>query len=258
MLKSFALAAALTLCCHAASALAAEKVHRDAKELRSSGEYRDALHVDFTDEEYPSKYRDLLRALPNLQTLAVGGPRFTDWYLKDLAKIESLRAIVLDSTDVTDAAIEEVRKLRPELSIYRSQRRATEEIRKLALEAIVVTRTNEGYPELAELLGKRHFEEATEVSFRKLPDDETGPFDQILNEELAPLRMLPTVEELDLKWTRINDGGLHYLKNLKQLRSLRLPLDEISEEGRKLLRERQGLEELEGTENGKHVLRIIK
>ena len=206
-----------------------EIVYRGTKSIDEGNHYLDAVNVDFGDEEYPSKVVDRFRGMINLKVLVVGGPRYTDRHLREIAKLPALRSLVLDSTDITDDAIAQLQRERPELAIYRSQRWAIEQIESLAFEPIIETQPADVPPELRELLGDRYFQEAVRVTFRS--DDETGPRDKIQSEELAPLRMLRTATHVDLAYTRINDIGMQYLKGLTNVESLRLPMDEVSEVG---------------------------
>jgi hypothetical protein len=47
-------------------------------------------------------------ALTDLETLVVGGPQFGDEELRRLHGLRSLRGLVLDSTEVTDAGLAEI------------------------------------------------------------------------------------------------------------------------------------------------------
>lgn len=221
----------LILLCMTPLACAEETVLRSARALHDGNLYADAVHVDFGDEAYPSKVTDMFRAMPRLETLVMGGPRFQDRHLETLGKLKTLRVLVLDSVDISDKALAELQKSRPDLVVIRSQRWAIEAIKRLDSEIEVTTRLSETHPEIRKLLGDRYFREATEVNFRRLLDVESGPADRILNEQLAPLRMLPTLTRLDLSWTRLNDGGMYYLKPLTRLEHLSIPLDEVSAEG---------------------------
>ena len=222
---------AITISLISFSLSAEEKVLRGAKAIRDGDQRREAVHVDLSDELYPSKVIDLFRSMPKLQTLVVGGPRYTDQHLDELAKIASLKTIILDSTDVTDRKIKEIVKEHPRLAIHRSQKWAINQIADIHELINIDTRLSDDHAELQKLLGSHHFKEATHVDFSRLPDVETGPFDPILNEKLAPIRHLRTLTYLDLTWTRLNDAGMNYLKGLTQLESLRIPTGEISIDG---------------------------
>jgi hypothetical protein len=227
----------LALLCWMPLASAGETVIRGAQAIRDGNLYADAVYVDFGDEASPSKVIDMVRAMPRLEMLVIGGPRFEDRHLTYLGKRETLHTLVLDSVDVSDKAILALQRSRPELVVIRSQRLAIEAIQRLHTEIEIKTELSEMHPEIRKLLGDRYFREATVVDFGRLPDDESGPFDRFLNEELAPLRMLPTLIRLDLSWTRLNDGGMYYLRPLTRLEQLSIPLDEVSADGLIHLRE---------------------
>jgi Leucine-rich repeat (LRR) protein len=213
-----------------------EPVYRGAQVVRDGNHFASAVHVDLGDELFPSRVLDMLLAMPRLQTLVIGGPRYVDGDLTRLRRLPELRVLVLDSVDVSDTAIADLQLARPGLTVIRSQRQAIKAIQSIHPEVEIETRLTELHPRLRELLGEQYFLEATAVDFSRLPDDERGPFDRILNEELAPLRQLPTLRRLDLTWTRLNDGGMFYLKSLRHLESLTIPPDEVSADGLRRLR----------------------
>jgi len=61
--------------------------------------------------------------LPHLEVLVVGGSSITDGFLGRIHSLPTLRAIVLDCTDVTDAAIDDLRGSKPGLVVCRTMRR---------------------------------------------------------------------------------------------------------------------------------------
>jgi len=219
---------------------AEERVFRDAQAIRDGGLYGQVVHADFADEARPYNVLDMLRLMPRLKTLVIGGPRFDGNCLARLAKLKTLRVLVLDSVDLSDETLSEFQKSFPDLVVIRSQRLAIASIARLGREMTIVTRLSEQHSDVRELLGERYFREATDVDFSKLPNDESGP-ERILNEELAPLRMLPTLVRLDLTWTRIHDGGMYYLKPLTNLELLRIPLNDVTADGLVHLRGMQKL-----------------
>ena len=211
--------------------VAGEKVHRGLESVREGNHLKEALHVDFGDVECPSKIMDIVQRMPKLRTLVVAGPLYIDQHIEELVKIDSLRFLVLDSTGVSDKKIAEIRKARPELVVYQSQRWAIRKIGKLAYGIMIDDRLSNDHPDLRKLLGDQHFMEVTRVDFGRLPDIEMGPWERIPNEQLAPLRMLPTLTYLDLSWTRLDDCGMRYLEGLTRLEKLSIPLEEVSVEG---------------------------
>jgi hypothetical protein len=61
--------------------------------------------VKLADCDQPQEYLAQLAELPFLETLVVGGRNFTDEHLGALHRIRSLRALILDSTSVSNAAL---------------------------------------------------------------------------------------------------------------------------------------------------------
>jgi len=233
-------------------ASAEDRVFRGIQSIRDVNAYMDVVHVDFGDEEFPSRLMGMIDGMPRLETLVVGGPRYSDHYLKQFARLKSLRVLVLDSVDVSDEAVTELQRSRPKLVVIRSQRIAIDSIQKIRPDIEVATRLNESHPKIRELLGERYFREATRVNFGGI-DGDSGP-DVIFNEQLAPIKLLRTLTLLDLSWSRLNDGGMCYLKPLANLEDLRLPLDEVSADGLIQLRGMTNLKRFSGTnsrvENG--------
>lgn len=230
----------------------ADKVYRGVDSIRNGNHYAEAVHVDVSDEEYPSKVMGMFRIMPKVETIIVAGPRYTDWHLERLAELAALRTLVLDSTDITDAAIERLRRARPELAVYRSQRWAIEKLHSLATELYVESRGIAHFesPEVRRLraiLGDKHFVEATAIDFGRLPDTENGPGDMIQNEELLPIKYLTTVTKVDLSYSRPNDAGMHYLKQHTKVTELDLPLGEVTAKGMTQLASMTEVESFHGT-----------
>lgn len=212
---------------------AEEKVYRGIDSL-ADGKYREAVHVDLADEEFPHEAIGAVAYATKLRTLVLAGPRFHDSHLEWLAGIESLgtlRTLVLDSTDISHEAIVNLRKDRPQLIIYRSQRWAIAATQAVSRMIHVATRESKDHPELCKLIGDRYFEEATSVDYSDVNDVDNSPVKAVLNEELMPLKYLTTLRRLNLTATRINDAGMHYLKGLTNLEHLILPLDEVTADG---------------------------
>jgi hypothetical protein len=60
-----------------------------------------------------------LHALPHLNNLWLSGPRFDDDILDDVAALAALEPIVFNSTNVTEAGAERLRRARPWLQVFR-------------------------------------------------------------------------------------------------------------------------------------------
>jgi hypothetical protein len=84
--------------------------------------------IDVAQCDDPPKYLESVAALTDLETLVVGGPQFGDEELRRLHGLRSLRGLVLDSTEVTDAGLAEIQQALPEFEVYRSPRRAVRAI----------------------------------------------------------------------------------------------------------------------------------
>ncbi len=85
--------------------------------------YQIVTSVNLADCDAPGEFIEAVAQLPNLQCLVVGGVSFSDDELVKLRQLRRLRVLVLDSTVVTDDALEGLREALPELQVYRSQRR---------------------------------------------------------------------------------------------------------------------------------------
>lgn len=59
-----------------------------------------------------------LHALPHLNNLWLSGPRFDDDTLDDVAALAALESIVFNSTNVTEAGAERLRRARPWLQVF--------------------------------------------------------------------------------------------------------------------------------------------
>jgi hypothetical protein len=67
--------------------------------------FQNVTLVDLGDCDDPAAYLDSITRLPCLETLVVGGERFGDEHLRRLKRIASLRALLLDSSGVTESAV---------------------------------------------------------------------------------------------------------------------------------------------------------
>ncbi len=218
---------------HAQDDTKGAQVIRGLDEFKQRDVSQEARHLDATDEPYPVNVVHLIKRAPKLETVAIAGRRFRDEHLEEMAANSSLRAIILDSTCVTEEGIAKVHRQRPELVVYRSQRQARLALNKLALELRGDRRKNVDYPELENLYGEEYFWEVTEWNMHALPDTESGPWDPILAEELFPLQMLHTLEVIHLQHCEFNDASMHYLKDLKHVRKFTAPLKDVSDEAKR-------------------------
>lgn len=65
-------------------------------------------------------------SLPRLEVLVLGGVSITDESLRNIPACESLQAVILDSTLVSEAALESVRAARPDVYFARCDRRSAQ------------------------------------------------------------------------------------------------------------------------------------
>ena len=112
--------------------------------------------VDLADCNAPAKYLEQVTALPKLETLVVGGQKFTDEHLSRLKRLKTINGLVLDSTDVTDDGIEALKQTLTALAIRKSQRRPTIALKQLGGER-VITELYEALPKLRRLVGDEYF-----------------------------------------------------------------------------------------------------
>jgi hypothetical protein len=92
---------------------------------------QDVVVVDLADCDKLDEYLPHLVRLPKLRTLVVGGHSVGDEQIASLGRVGSLKGLVLDSTLVTNQAVEELKANLPDLVVYKSDRRACVEVRKL-------------------------------------------------------------------------------------------------------------------------------
>ncbi len=164
--------------------------------------------VNVADGDDPAAYVDHVAALPALEMLIVGGLTFTDEHLGRFHRLTSLRGLVLDSTGVSDSGLAALREALPEAEIYESQRRAIAAARVARLR----TRLGEPPARLRPLLSREWVEEAVMVALEY----------RAVDADLAHLRPLVTLEELEASFTQVSDAGLAHLDRIHALRTLNL------------------------------------
>lgn len=178
--------------------------------------------IDVANRDDPAEYLDAVAALPALETLVVGGPKFGDKQLRRLHRLHSLRGLVLDSTEVTDAGLAELQQALPALEVYRSPRRAIRAVATAITNAwgggnpSSLMRTKPSLlplPPLAAVVGPEYFEDLTEC---QLFHDA-----QIL--ELP--KYLPNITQLRLLGAGVTDAGMLQVAKLANLTSLILEYD---------------------------------
>jgi hypothetical protein len=216
---------------------------------------RKLVLVDLADRDDPAEYLDAVAALPALETLVVGGPKFGDEQLRRLHRLHTLRGLVLDSTEVTDAGLAEIQQALPALEIERSPRRAVR-----ALEA-AMTKAKAGYvytthpavertliqplPRLAAVVGSEYFPDrrgcllysgdAEMVHLKHLTNlRELHLQENITDAGMVHVEGLASLTRLNLGWhtpwargvpARVTDAGLAHLKGLTNLTELSINAD---------------------------------
>ncbi len=200
--------------------------------------------IDLSDAQ-SEDYLDFIVGLPRLETLIVGGDDFTDEHLAKLGRIRSLRGLVLDSTDVSDEAICQLRTHLPDLRVHRSQRRDRNrfgggghmEVDLLDLEPW-------------DLVSQHVSEHFVILVAARLPRGVVNG-----DEELAVLRRLPTVRSLSLSPCTISskngvtDAGLEAVAGLRDLDTLSLPDTLVTDAGLEHLTQLKHLQSLDLTNN---------
>src|SRR5437016_6783199 len=92
------------------------------RRIVGEGFFQNVTLVNVADCDDPALYFDHVAALPALETLVVGGDSFTDDHLGRLHGLRTLRGLVLDCTNVSDAGLSSLHEALPDLEVYRSQR----------------------------------------------------------------------------------------------------------------------------------------
>jgi hypothetical protein len=216
------------------------------RKLLGDGHFQEITLADVANAN-PADYLEAIIHLPRLETLVVGGEEFTDAELARLARLKSLRAVVLDSTDVTDEAIAALRNDLPDLIVHRSQRRdiaALERARTFL--ASEKKWRDQGLPKLRELIGDEHFQLVTRVvSYMGVANGD---------QELAALRRLTSLDAVALNarsaWVAplpknaVTDAGLEQLVRLPNLKSLGLADTLVTDDGLRYLQALANLEHL--------------
>jgi hypothetical protein len=222
---------------------------------------QDIVFIDLSDCDEPVEYVGAVSRLPLLETLVVGGEKFTDDHLRQFQRLHSLRWLVLDSTSVTETALGEFRLAMPKVDVYQSQRRAEAEIRdRIRHHTIHVVERgyDESYPRLRELLGDEHFAHTTWLRFsrfyraidqadiaifvhassvRRMPHLRKLEIDHlsVTDADIEQFKALPNLLLLSLGRAQVTDDGLRHLESMRQLEELWLHDNDITDAGLKHL-----------------------
>lgn len=147
--------------------------------------------------------------------------------------LPSLKFLALDSTSVTDHAIEAFKKKRPEVTVYRSQRYAIRKLREIAepWDPRVDVQLDESHPEMRKLYGAALFETVAHIDISFVADEQPGVYPETFSHELRWLQYCPTIESARLTWCRLDDAGAQYLLRLPRLKELWVIGNELSFRG---------------------------
>lgn len=173
------------------------------------------------DEQRPGK---------PLQMVGLYGGRFTDDWLKQVARFKQLRELQLQSTEVTDDGLKHLQEFTELRTLVLNSYRLTdaglaniEGLSQLQSLALLETKVTDA--------GLAHFRGLTRLQLLYMP------FPLITDAGLEHLRGLTQLRELYLEHAQITDAGLVNLKDLVQLRELCLQGTRVTD---------AGLEHLEG------------
>jgi hypothetical protein len=219
-----------------------------------ASDFQNIAFVDLADCDEPKLFLDAITALPCLETLVVGGENFTDDHLRRLHQISSLRGLVLDSTDVSAAALRKLKLRLPELQAFRSQRRA---IAALGRFGHAQTGQSEAPQDLRAQVGNEYFDVAILFQGQFLPDaaavdlrrvstlQKLDLYGSILTGNgLRHVAGLSNLQELCLDGTNIDHGGLEHLQGLRNLRRLQLYRMPLTDDNLRFLTGLSKLEDL--------------
>jgi Leucine-rich repeat (LRR) protein len=162
--------------------------------------------------------------LPRVEYLTLGGLEMTDERMQRLDGLETLRLMVLDSTAVTDAAIESLQESIPDLQVFKSERRAIEFLDGTAAVTHLVDLDAPDW--LPAAIDVAHLKSVEFVD----TEDVTEP----IFEHIA---RLPRVEVVVLGGVEVTDDHLERLSEMTSLRGLVLDSTTVTDEGIESLRE---------------------
>ena len=163
--------------------------------------------------------------LPEVEVLILGGEAVTDDMLRFASVCESLKAVILDSTLVSDQAIESLRANRPEVHISRSDRRTIDLWTSHDIQYfdyVVETMSCEPRPpaELTERLSEIWLREVASIRPAN-PISSLGGFDGT-TEMIESLRTLHSLQTLELGARELTQENLETICSLQSLKRLAL------------------------------------
>jgi hypothetical protein len=188
-------------------------------------DHQNLIVVDLRDSGDPDRYVPYLARLPAIETLVVGGDEFGDGHLRRLSGLSTLKALMLDSTSVTDEALAAWQERWPEVAVHRSPRRAIRQLESAGWSftttwVLYWTPWSEEDPLSTLANTQEFFIEARRAVGQAAKD-----------EDLAPLRHVPTLRTLWLRGSKITGAGLRHLRHLPHLDYLDLGNTPVTSEG---------------------------
>jgi hypothetical protein len=194
-------------------------------------DFQNLTLANVADLDEPAAYLPRIERLPCLEILAVGGQAFGDEHLLRLQPLTTLRQLLLDSTEVSEPAVAELRRHLPQLAVYRSQRRAIADVKSWG-SSVEAAHDEHPPPEMIGHFPGAYFDQATAVRMK---------YPAVSEESLREIRHLTNVKTLWLDGAPLTDEGLAHLAGMSRLEDLSLNYSQVTNEGLRQLEGRAGL-----------------
>jgi hypothetical protein len=211
---------------------------------RFGNDLKKIVLIDVADHDGPADYLEAVTALPELETLVVGGPQFGDEQLRRLFGLLTLRGVVLDSTEVTDAGLAEIHQALPALEVHRSPRRAIRAAERAIANvwgSVMVSLIDkkpsiQPLPPLAAVVGPEYFDDLTACQLYS-------------DAQILHLKHFPNIQKLRVIGADVTDAGMMQVGTLASLTSLTLEYDtRVTDAGLAHLKSLTNLAELSVTD----------
>ncbi len=176
-------------------------------------DHQNLQSVSLADCDDPDRYVSYIARLPAIQTLVVGGEQFTDAHLRRLSRLSTLRTLILDSTEVSEAGLAAWQQRLPHVKVYRSQRRTIRTLQSAGW--LLTTAKTSPISSGIEAESQRAVEDLAGPGF--FAEVHTAVSCHIDDAGLRPLRYLPALRTLSLADAGITDAGLQSLGTLTYL-----------------------------------------
>ena len=205
------------------------------RQIWGDAAFQRVVHVSILDGDWSAESLKELKKLSHLQSLLVTGTSFDDADLKQLHRIQSLRALVLDTTLVTADGIDELKEALPDLWCHRSQRKVVRDLRKW----MELTTNSSAASDVKRWLPIEDLQQVVTAKVRRQARN------SVSKDWLLKLQQLDSLQRLIFFRTNIADNQLAYLARLSNLRFLWLDSKSITDGGLSHLKSLVNLEELE-------------